>query len=60
MFYGDLHLIDILIFAGIAAFLFFRLGGVLGKKTGFAPWLKTFPKKGGGSLKRSFFVTRKR
>ena len=35
MFYGDLHLIDILIFAGIAAFLFFRLGGVLGKKTGF-------------------------
>tara|TARA_B100000029_G_scaffold432413_1_gene444578 strand:+ start:101 stop:688 length:588 start_codon:yes stop_codon:yes gene_type:complete len=35
MFYGDLHLIDILIFAGIAAFLFYRLSGVLGKKTGF-------------------------
>jgi len=35
MFYGDLHLIDILIFAGIAAFLFFRLSGVLGKRTGF-------------------------
>ena len=34
MFYGDLHLIDILIFAGIAAFLFYRLSGVLGKKTG--------------------------
>lgn len=35
MSYGDLHLFDILIFGGIAAFLFYRLRGVLGKKTGF-------------------------
>ena len=35
MFYGDLHFIDILIFAGVAAFLFYRLKGILGKKTGF-------------------------
>ena len=35
MTYGDLHLIDILIFGGVAAFLFYRLRGVLGKKTGF-------------------------
>ena len=35
MTYGDLHLIDILIFGGVAAFLFYRMRGVLGKKTGF-------------------------
>ena len=35
MNYGDLHLFDILIFGGIAAFLFFRLRSVLGKRTGF-------------------------
>lgn len=35
MTYGDLHLFDILIFGGIAAFLFFRLRSVLGKRTGF-------------------------
>lgn len=35
MFYGDLHLLDILLFAGIAAFLFYKLRGVLGKRTGF-------------------------
>ena len=34
MFYGDLHLLDILLFAGIAAFLFYKLRGVLGKRTG--------------------------
>tara|TARA_Y100001960_G_scaffold313632_1_gene376859 strand:+ start:30 stop:614 length:585 start_codon:yes stop_codon:yes gene_type:complete len=35
MFYGDLHFIDILLFAGVAAFLFYRLRNVLGKRTGF-------------------------
>ena len=35
MFYGDLHLLDILLFAGVAAFLFYRLRGVLGKREGF-------------------------
>ena len=35
MFYGDLHFVDILIFGGIAAFLFYRLRGVLGKRTGY-------------------------
>ena len=35
MFYGDLQIIDIIIFAGIAAFLVFRLKNVLGKRTGF-------------------------
>ena len=36
MVYGDLQIIDILIFAGIAAFLVFRLRNVLGKRTGFS------------------------
>lgn len=33
--YGDLQIFDIIIFAGIAAFLVFRLRNVLGKRTGF-------------------------
>ena len=41
MFYGDLHLIDIILFAGLAAFLFYRLRGVLGKRTGFEKKGKT-------------------
>lgn len=32
---GDLQFFDIIIFAGIAAFLIFRLRNVLGKRTGF-------------------------
>ena len=35
MFYGDLQFIDIIIFAGVAAFLVFRLKSVLGKRSGF-------------------------
>ena len=35
MVYGDLQIFDIVIFAGIAAFLIFRLRNVLGKRTGF-------------------------
>ena len=35
MSYGDLQFIDILIFAGVAAFLIYRLKNVLGKRTGF-------------------------
>ena len=35
MVYGDLQIFDIIIFAGIAVFLFFRLRRVLGKRTGF-------------------------
>jgi len=35
MVYGDLQFVDIIIFAGIAAFLVFRLKNVLGKRTGF-------------------------
>ena len=35
MVYGDLQIFDIIIFAGIAAFLVFRLRNVLGKRTGF-------------------------
>ena len=34
MIYGDLQLFDILIFAGITIFLFFRLKNVLGKRNG--------------------------
>ena len=34
MLYGDLQIIDIIIFAGIAVFLVFRLKNVLGKRTG--------------------------
>ncbi|MBI04320.1 MAG: hypothetical protein CMI96_00715 [Pelagibacteraceae bacterium] len=34
MVYGDLQFFDIIIFAGIAAFLIFRLRNVLGKRTG--------------------------
>ena len=33
--YGDLQIFDIIIFAGIAVFLVFRLRKVLGKRTGF-------------------------
>ena len=35
MVYGDLQFLDIVIFAGIAVFLVFRLRNVLGKRTGF-------------------------
>lgn len=35
MVYGDLQLFDIIIFAGIAAFLIYRLKNVLGKRGGF-------------------------
>ena len=35
MVYGDLQIFDIIIFAGIAAFLVFRLRKVLGKRSGF-------------------------
>ena len=35
MGYGDLQLFDIIIFAGIAIFLVFRLRKVLGKRVGF-------------------------
>ena len=35
MFYGDLNFFDIIIFAGIAIFLIYRLRGVLGKRRGF-------------------------
>tara|TARA_B110001454_G_scaffold186791_1_gene183805 strand:- start:193 stop:774 length:582 start_codon:yes stop_codon:yes gene_type:complete len=35
MVYGDLQFFDILIFAGIAAFLIYRLRNVLGKRRGF-------------------------
>ena len=35
MVYGDLQLFDIIIFAGIAVFLIYRLRNVLGKRSGF-------------------------
>ena len=35
MVYGDLQIFDIIVFAGIALFLVFRLRSVLGKRTGF-------------------------
>ena len=35
MVYGDLQFVDIIIFAGIAAFLIYRLRNVLGKRSGF-------------------------
>ena len=35
MVYGDLQIFDIIVFAGIAIFLIFRLKNVLGKRTGF-------------------------
>ena len=35
MVYGDLQIFDIIIFAGIAIFLVYRLKNVLGKRTGF-------------------------
>ena len=35
MIYGDLQFIDIIVFAGIAAFLIYRLRNVLGKRSGF-------------------------
>ena len=35
MIYGDLQFIDIIIFAGVAAFLIYRLRNVLGKRAGF-------------------------
>jgi len=41
MLYGDLQIFDIIIFAGIAIFLVFRLRNVLGKRTGFEKTIKT-------------------
>ncbi len=35
MVYGDLQFVDILIFAGVAIFLIYRLRSVLGKRTGY-------------------------
>ena len=35
MVYGDLQFFDIIVFAGIAAFLIYRLRNVLGKRNGF-------------------------
>jgi len=35
MIYGDLQFFDLIIFAGIAAFLIYRLRNVLGKRSGF-------------------------
>ena len=35
MVYGDLEIFDLIIFAGIAVFLIYRLRNVLGKRTGF-------------------------
>ena len=35
MVYGDLQFVDIIIFAGIAIFLIYRLRNVLGKREGF-------------------------
>ena len=35
MIYGDLQFIDIIIFAGVAIFLIYRIRKVLGKRTGF-------------------------
>ena len=35
MVYGDLQFFDIIIFAGIAVFIIYRLRSVLGKRTGF-------------------------
>ena len=35
MVYGDLQIFDIIVFAGIAVFLVYRLRSVLGKRTGF-------------------------
>ena len=35
MVYGDLQFIDLIIFAGVAVFLIYRLRGVLGKRTGY-------------------------
>ena len=35
MVYGDLQVFDLIIFAGIAVFLIYRLRNVLGKRTGF-------------------------
>ena len=34
MVYGDLQIFDLIIFAGIAVFLIYRLRNVLGKRTG--------------------------
>ena len=48
--YGDLQFLDILIFAGIAGFLIFRLRKVLGKRIGFE---KKDSKKQGEEIKDS-------
>ena len=43
MFYGDIQFIDILLFAGIAAFLLYRLNNILGRRTGFDKKSTTSP-----------------
>ena len=42
MVYGDLKFLDLIIFAGVAIFLIYRLRSVLGKRTGF---IKNNPEK---------------
>ena len=46
MVYGDLQFIDVIIFAGIAAFLIYRLRNVLGKRTGYEKKEKIGENKG--------------
>tara|TARA_B100000965_G_C19426111_1_gene684357 strand:- start:250 stop:831 length:582 start_codon:yes stop_codon:yes gene_type:complete len=41
MVYGDLQFFDIIVFAGIAAFLIYRLRKVLGKRSGFEKRIQT-------------------
>ena len=43
MGYGDFQFFDLIIFAGVAAFLVFRLRKVLGKRTGFEKKQKDNP-----------------
>lgn len=50
MFYGDLQFFDIIIFAGIAVFLIYRLRNVLGKRAGFE---KNSPQKNAISEKNN-------
>ena len=50
MIYGDLHFFDILVFAGIAAFLIYRLRNVLGKRGGFEKQNNKTKKESGPSL----------
>ena len=45
MGYGDFQFFDLIIFAGVAAFLVFRLRKVLGKRTGFEKQRPSNPEK---------------